>query len=117
MDSKHDNLFGLQHHVLNLGTEEYGTQIQKFSPLQTGGSCTSLSPALCTGVAIDSLDWDLHGFHVYYVTVKATNRAMLSTQAVSPPYEHGIQKVTAGIVIEIPPAVRRYTKFQKNYQF
>lgn len=90
-----------------IGTEEYGTQIQKFSPLQTGGSCTSLSPALCTGVAIDSLDWDLHGFHLYYVTVKATNRAMLSTQAVSPPYTHGIQKVTAGIVIEIPPADNR----------
>lgn len=42
---------------------------------------------------------------------------MLSTQAVSPPYTHGIQKVTAGIVIEIPPAVRRYAKLEKNYQF
>ena len=88
-----------------LGTEEYGTQIQKFEPLQTGATCTSLTPALCTAIAVNSLNWNLHGFHKYYVTVKATNRAGLSSQVVSSPYTHGIQKVTAGKVIEISSVV------------
>ncbi|XP_061189002.1 uncharacterized protein LOC133197151 [Saccostrea echinata] len=87
-----------------IGTVAYGTQVQKFKPLQKGGTCTSLSPALCTGVALSSLDWNLHGFTVYYVTVKATNRAQMYTLATSPPYTHAIQKPTAGIVIEIPSA-------------
>lgn len=100
---------------LATGSEMYGTQIQKFSPLQTGGTCASLSPAVCTGVALGSLDWDLHSFHVYYVTVKATNRAMLYTLAVSTPYTHGIQKPTAGIVIEIASAVSKFVQ-NKLYQ-
>jgi hypothetical protein len=91
--------------IFSPGSEEYGTQIQKFSPLQTGGTCTSVSPATCSGVALGSLDWNIHSFHVYYVTVKATNRAMLYTLAVSTPYTHGIQKPTTGIVMDISSSV------------
>lgn len=51
------------------------------------------------------LDWYLHGYHKYYVSVKVTNTAGLVTIEASGPYIHNVQVPDEGVVFDVDPIV------------
>nr|XP_034314147.1 uncharacterized protein LOC105348718 isoform X1 [Crassostrea gigas] len=77
------------------------TDVQSYTPLQSGGSCVVGDPPTCTAIAISDTEWRLHGHQTYYVTIKAENSAGLSTFAVSEPYIHDVQLASEGLVFDI----------------
>ena len=87
------------------GHKEYGTDVQNYMPLRTGGSCTLTSPATCTVAKVTELDWFLHGHHTYYVSIKVTNTAGLVKIQTSSPYIHDVQRPAEGVVFDIDTQV------------
>ncbi|XP_061176006.1 uncharacterized protein LOC133184957 [Saccostrea echinata] len=84
-----------------VGHTPRGTQIQNYSPLKPGGSCTLTEPPTCTAILINDAEWALHGNHTYYITIKAENTAGLPAFGVSEPYIHNVQPPSTGIVMDI----------------
>lgn len=81
------------------------TDVQSYTPLQSGGSCVVGDPPTCTAIAISDTEWRLHGHQTYYVTIKAENSAGLSTFAVSETYIHDVQLASEGLVFDIEATV------------
>ncbi|XP_071123148.1 uncharacterized protein [Mytilus edulis] len=88
-----------------IGSRAYGTDIQSYQPIRGGGSCTITVPPTCTATDIHELDWYLHGFHTYYVSIKATNSAGQANIQTSSPYIHAVEPPTEGVVIDIDTQV------------
>ena len=75
--------------------------MQNYQPLRGGGGCVITNPPICTAALVTELDWQLHGHHTYYVTLKAENTAGLYTLATSLPYIHDVQLASRGLVLDI----------------
>nr|XP_034332757.1 uncharacterized protein LOC105327902 isoform X2 [Crassostrea gigas] len=84
-----------------VGHSPRGTQVQKYSEIMAGASCSITEPPTCTAIPISDTEWGLHGNHTYYVTVKAENAAGLLTYGVSDPYVHNVQLPSTGIVMDV----------------
>lgn len=54
---------------------------------------------------ITDLDWYLHGHHTYFISVKVTNTAGLTTIQASSPYVHDVQLPAEGLVLDIDSQV------------
>lgn len=76
-----------------------------FKPLQNGTNCIVSNPPTCSAVKIGDLDWNLHGHHTYFVTVKVKNTAGLVSVKTSSPYVHDVQMPSEGVVIDANPEV------------
>ena len=92
--------------MIYLGHSEYGTEVQGYEPMRSGGGCNIITPPICTAAAIDDLDWYIHGHNMYYVTIKVENTAGLYTKITSQPYTHDVQLASAGVVIDTKNDVR-----------
>ena len=86
--------------MISAGHTEYGTDVQGYEPIRSGGGCTIGVTPGCTAAAIADLEWYLHGHNVYYVTVKVENTAGLYTMMTSQPYVHDVQMASLGVVID-----------------
>ena len=87
-----------------IGRTEYGTHVSPFRPLPP------TTPPFCDTpfcVAIDTvvLTPSLLSGHEYYVTIKVTNRAGLSTYISTTPYEHVSSLSSSGYVYDINTAI------------
>jgi hypothetical protein len=65
--------------------------------------CVRTIPPECTAIDLSSLEWTLHGNHDYYVTIKVTNLAGLTTTHTSVVYTHDVQPPSPGVVLDINP--------------
>jgi hypothetical protein len=63
--------------------------------------CVRTIPPECTAIDLSSLEWTLHGNHDYYVTIKVTNLAGLTTTHTSVVYTHDVQPPSPGVVLDI----------------
>ncbi|KAK3581570.1 hypothetical protein CHS0354_031918 [Potamilus streckersoni] len=97
-----DMLFPLKFEFA-VGEISHPTSVMNYRPLSSGGGCTLTSSPTCTAISLDSLEWQLHGHHVYYVAIKVTNTAGESTIAYSSPYIHDVQLPSLGKVLEVDP--------------
>ena len=52
-------------------------------------------------VPFESLDWSIHGDHVYYATIRVENAAGLSSFLTSNPYRHVVQLPASGVVLDV----------------
>ncbi|XP_055997828.1 uncharacterized protein LOC125647098 [Ostrea edulis] len=84
-----------------IGRSSGYTDVQPYTPLQSGGTCVVGNPPTCTAIHISNTVWRLHGHQTYYVTIKADNSAGLTTYAVSDPYTHDVQLAAEGVVFDI----------------
>ncbi|CAG2233138.1 unnamed protein product [Mytilus edulis] len=98
--SDSEELFTLDYQYA-VGHSAYGTDVQGFQPLQSGGTCTLTQPPSCTAVKVTDLDWFLHGHHTYYVSLKVTNTAGQTVIQSSGPYIHDVQLPAEGVVLDI----------------
>ncbi|CAC5386461.1 unnamed protein product [Mytilus coruscus] len=98
--SDSEELFTLDYQFA-VGHSSYGTDVQGFQPLQSGGTCTFTQPPSCTAVKVTDLDWYLHGHHTYYVSLKVTNTAGQTAIQSSGPYIHDVQLPAEGVVLDI----------------
>jgi hypothetical protein len=74
-----------------------------FSPLSFRHGCLETVPSTCTATDVSALRWVLHANHDYYVTIKVTNLAGLTTLATSHPYKHNVRIPSPGIVYDVNP--------------
>ncbi|CAC5386466.1 unnamed protein product [Mytilus coruscus] len=98
--SDSEELFTLDYQFA-VGHSAYGTDVQGFQPLQSGGNCTLTQPPSCTVVKVTNIDWFLHGHHTYYVSLKVTNTAGQTVIQSSGPYIHDVQLPAEGVVLDI----------------
>lgn len=89
-----------------LGHQKYGTDVQGYQPLQGGNSCSLSTPPSCVASDINTLDWYLHGHHIYYINIKVANSAGLVVIQGSSPYTHDVQNPSEGVVLDIDTNVR-----------
>ncbi len=52
-------------------------------------------------VPFASLDWSMHGDHVYYVSIRVENAAGSSSIVTSRPYRHVVQLPSKGVVLDV----------------
>ncbi|KAL3841826.1 hypothetical protein ACJMK2_019925 [Sinanodonta woodiana] len=95
-----------------VGENNRPTSILNYRPLSSGGDCTLTSSPTCTAISLSSLDWQLHGHHVYYVAIKVTNTAGEFTIGISSPYIHDVQLPSLGKVLEVDPEDLQDIDFQ-----
>ena len=84
------------------GNTPYGTQLLEFTSFSMFDSamCNETQQPSCIAIVTDILDWDLHGDHIYYISIRVTNAAGLSVTATSEPYRHVIDLPSAGVVLD-----------------
>ncbi|XP_021356985.1 uncharacterized protein LOC110452658 [Mizuhopecten yessoensis] len=85
-----------------IGHSEYAVDVQQYKPLSGGATCTLSVIPDCTAALVADLDWDLHGHHSYYVTVRAENSVGLFVMATSSAYIHDVQLAARGVVLDVP---------------
>ncbi|XP_070564494.1 uncharacterized protein [Ptychodera flava] len=92
----------LSDYKVAVGSTPYGTQLLQFTPVSEFQSrmCETTQQPSCVGVPTDILDWDLHGDHIYYMSIKVTNVAGLTVTATSEPYRHLVDLPSAGVVLD-----------------
>ncbi|XP_069133969.1 uncharacterized protein [Argopecten irradians] len=88
-------------YMFAIGHNQYGTDVQPYKPLTGGATCTLKQDPDCTAASLAKLDWDLHGHHTYYVTVKAENSVGLFVMATSNAYIHDVQLAAKGLVLDV----------------
>ncbi|XP_070562336.1 uncharacterized protein [Ptychodera flava] len=95
----------------------YGTQLLEFTNLHAFSSdlCNATRQPSCVAIDTELLDWDLHGDHTYYVSIKVTNVAGLSVTATSEPYRHVVDLPSSGIVLDTLDPVEAYDKAIVEY--
>ncbi|KAI8519531.1 hypothetical protein Bbelb_027880 [Branchiostoma belcheri] len=86
-----EDLVGLELEVA-AGHSPGGTELSVFAPvksfLQSNSLCTI---AFCVALPMSQLEWHLHGNQVYYVTLRVTNSAGLTSTLTSTPYHHNVE--------------------------
>ncbi|XP_077866322.1 uncharacterized protein LOC144354078 [Saccoglossus kowalevskii] len=94
-----DNLNNFQ---VAVGDFEGGSNLLQFTPVTSYQDVCELSiPPTCVAIPTSILDWQLHGEHDYFVSIKVENVAGLSVVVSSTPYRHMVSLPTRGNVIEI----------------
>ncbi|XP_063447093.1 uncharacterized protein LOC134726613 [Mytilus trossulus] len=91
------------HYQFALGHAAGKTDVFRYKPLLYGKTCIKTQPPECAAIDTSTLDWSLHGHHDYYVTIKVTNLAGLSSTQTSVLYTHDTQLPSPGIVYDIDP--------------
>ncbi|XP_052067298.1 uncharacterized protein LOC127706680 [Mytilus californianus] len=110
--SDSEELFDMDYQFA-LGHTPYGTEIQSFKPVQGSTTCVlTLSPT-CTAVNITDLEWNIHGHHTYYISIKVTNSAGLVNIQTSTPYIHDVMLPAEGVILDIDTEDTEDTDFQK----
>ncbi|CAH1250566.1 Hypp8875 [Branchiostoma lanceolatum] len=84
-----------------VGHEANKEDLLEYTALSSVGPCGGASG--CTAIHRDSLQWGIHGTHSYYMSIKATDTAGLTTVATSSAYVHYEGEPTAGVVEDINP--------------
>ncbi|XP_078658232.1 uncharacterized protein LOC144903715, partial [Branchiostoma floridae x Branchiostoma belcheri] len=96
-----EDLVGLELEVA-AGHSPGGTELSSFAPvqsfLQSNSLCTIVS---CVALPMSHLEWHLHGNQVYYVTLRVTNSAGLTSTLTSAPYHHDVELPSVGVVFEV----------------
>eukprot|EP00058_Branchiostoma_floridae_P023180 XP_002608670.1 hypothetical protein BRAFLDRAFT_73893 [Branchiostoma floridae] len=72
-----------------------------FSPVESSTLCPTTTPPSCVSLPVSNFEWHLHGNHVYYVTVRVTNSAGLTSSVTSMPYHHNVELPSVGVVFEL----------------
>ncbi|XP_071964161.1 uncharacterized protein [Antedon mediterranea] len=85
------------------------SELLKYEPINANSPCTLNTSTLCTAIPLSRLDWELHVNYVYFVSIKATNVAGLSTIGVSEPYYHRNALPMLGVVFDISVKQTQYT--------
>nr|XP_006820035.1 PREDICTED: uncharacterized protein LOC102804825 [Saccoglossus kowalevskii] len=90
----------LSDYSVAVGDTPYGTQLLDFTSIETFDSpiCDNTIQPSCVAIPVDSLDWDLHGDHIYYISIKVKNIGGLSVTGVSSPYKHVVGLPIVGVV-------------------
>ncbi|XP_035696852.1 uncharacterized protein LOC118430249 [Branchiostoma floridae] len=96
-----------------VGHSPGSSEVHPFTPLPATGNdlCNVTFPPVCVSVPVSSLDWQLHGTHTYYLSVRVENTAGLSLVASSGPYVHVIDLPSRGVVMEVSDAQREASVF------
>ncbi|CAH1259452.1 Hypp2286 [Branchiostoma lanceolatum] len=96
-----------------VGHSPGSSEVHPFTPLPATGTdlCNVTFPPSCVCVRVSSLDWQLHGTHAYYMSVRAENTAGLSLVVSSGPYVHVIDVPSKGVVMEVSDAQREASVF------
>ncbi|CAH1250571.1 Hypp8876 [Branchiostoma lanceolatum] len=84
-----------------IGHEAAKENVAGYTAVSSEGPCGGASG--CTAVHRDNLQWGIHGTHSYYMSIKATDTAGLTTVATSSAYVHYEGEPTAGVVEDINP--------------
>ncbi|XP_021364695.1 uncharacterized protein LOC110457663, partial [Mizuhopecten yessoensis] len=72
--------------TIRKGQSRFATDVQEFKDLEEGPTCShDHFPPNCTSTDIATINWDFHGHHTYYVTIKVQNTAGLFTSSSSDP--------------------------------
>ncbi|XP_070571537.1 uncharacterized protein [Ptychodera flava] len=97
-----DQLDTLKKYEVALGDNEGETNVMSYVSISNLQSsvCQTTTPPTCAAIPTDILDWNLHGDHVYFMSIKVTNVAGLSVVATSNPYYHVVQLPSTGNVYE-----------------
>ncbi|VDI13269.1 Hypothetical predicted protein, partial [Mytilus galloprovincialis] len=77
--------------------------VQSFTSISSVGPCYVTYPPTCSAVLLSDLQWPLHVNHDYYITLRVTNVAGLSSTAVSAPFRYNIQLPSKGMVFDVLP--------------
>ncbi|XP_019633113.1 PREDICTED: uncharacterized protein LOC109476570 [Branchiostoma belcheri] len=84
-----------------IGHEAGKEDVAAYTAITSEGPCGGASG--CTAVHRDNIQWGIHGTHTYYMSIKATDTAGLTTVVTSSPYVHYEGVPTAGVVEDINP--------------
>ncbi|XP_066275498.1 uncharacterized protein [Branchiostoma lanceolatum] len=89
-----------------VGHSPGSSEVHPFTPLPYTDNdlCNVTFPPSCVAVPVSSLDWQLHGTHAYYMSVRAENTAGLSLVVSSSPYVHVLDVPSKGVVMEVRDA-------------
>ncbi|XP_078696223.1 uncharacterized protein LOC144924666 [Branchiostoma floridae x Branchiostoma belcheri] len=91
-----------------VGHSPGSSEVHPFTPLPATDAdltvCNVTFPPSCVSVPVSSLDWQLHGTHTYYMSVRVENTAGLSLVASSGPYVHVVDLPSRGVVMEVSDA-------------
>ncbi|XP_066283040.1 uncharacterized protein [Branchiostoma lanceolatum] len=87
-----------------VGHEANKEDLLEYTALSSVGPCGGASG--CTAIHRDSLQWGIHRTHSYYISIKATDTAGLTTVASSSAYVHYEGEPTAGVLEDINPDPR-----------
>ncbi|XP_076113973.1 uncharacterized protein LOC143082259 [Mytilus galloprovincialis] len=98
--SDSEELFDMDYQFA-IGQTPYGTEIQNFKPVEGSTTCVLTTSPTCTAVNITDLEWNIHGHHTYYISIKVTNTAGLVNIQTSTPYIHDVQLPAEGVVLDI----------------
>ncbi|XP_071123054.1 uncharacterized protein [Mytilus edulis] len=98
--SDSEELFDMDYQFA-IGQTPYGTEIQNFKPVEGSTTCVLSTSPTCTAVNITNLEWNIHGHHTYYISIKVTNSAGLVNIQTSTPYIHNVQLPAEGVVLDI----------------
>ena len=110
-----DTESGVGEYQFAVGQTELGIQILDFQPLPLATPPQCSTP-LC--VVVDTSTLPLLSGREYYITIKATNRAGLSTH-ISAPFTHHSRPPTLGYVLDVDPRVtfdltNRYSSYNTD---
>ncbi|XP_078589451.1 uncharacterized protein LOC144869806 [Branchiostoma floridae x Branchiostoma japonicum] len=96
-----------------VGHSAGSSEVHLFTPLPATDNdlCQVSFPSTCVSVPVSSLDWQLHGTHTYYLSVRVENTAGLSLVVSSGPYVHVIDLPSRGVVMEVSDAQREPSVF------
>ncbi|CAH1242631.1 Hypp6913 [Branchiostoma lanceolatum] len=82
-----------------------GTELSAFAPVESFLESHTLCPTTpCVALPVSQFEWDLHGDQVYYVTLRVTNSAGLTSSLTSTPYHHNVELPSVGVVFELAEA-------------
>ncbi|XP_078616240.1 uncharacterized protein LOC144884660 [Branchiostoma floridae x Branchiostoma japonicum] len=96
-----------------VGHSPGSSEVHQFTPLPATDNdvCNVTFPPVCVSFPVSSLDWQLHGTHTYYLSVRVENTAGLSLVVSSGPYVHVIDLPSSGVVMEVSHAQREPSVF------
>ncbi|XP_078573997.1 uncharacterized protein LOC144860568 isoform X2 [Branchiostoma floridae x Branchiostoma japonicum] len=84
------------------GHSSGGTELFAFAPVTSFLESNSLCPtASCVALPVRQFEWHLHGDQVYYVTLRVTDSAGLTSSLTSTPYHHNVELPSVGVVFEL----------------
>lgn len=78
--------------------------VQSFTSINVIGPCSASQPPTCSAILISDLQFPLHAYHEYFITLRVTNVAGFSSTKTSEPFKY-VQLPTKGLIFDVPPEV------------
>ncbi|KAI0232203.1 hypothetical protein LSAT2_017453, partial [Lamellibrachia satsuma] len=91
--------YGVGHSRATDSIKEFVSLTQASS---VSGLCTWTEPPTCVAIPLSGLQWNLHGRHSYYMSLKLEGINALDRVASSDVYEHYRGPPYGGVVVELP---------------